>query len=102
MNIFSTRIARASVLAVAFGAAAVPVFAPAAPTKASTTASSLTVTCGAFNAGPSAVQAICWGSGGVALTVVCTNGTSWGFAFAPATITVACPAGGTVLRWTVG
>jgi hypothetical protein len=102
MKGFVLRTVRAGVLAVALGVAAVPAVTAAAPAEASTSVMPLTATCGVFNAGPTGVSAYCWGSGGVGLTVVCTNGTSWGFAFAPTTLTVTCPPGGTVVSWSLG
>jgi hypothetical protein len=106
MKVSDSRIVRAGVLAVALGVAAAPALvaaapAAAAPAQASSVVSPMTVTCGVSNTGPIGVAAYCWGSGAATLTVYCTNGISWGLVFAPSTITVVCPPGGTMIRFTL-
>ena len=98
MRISTPKFLRAGVFAVALGTAIVPAVTAAAPAEAS----SLTATCGVVNTGPIGASATCWGSGAATLTVYCTNGTAWGLVFAPATITVRCPPGGTMIRFTLG
>jgi len=97
----SPHIRRAGILAIALGAAAAPALAAVAPAEASVTAAPLTASCGVIDTGPLGVEAYCWGSGAATLTVVCTSGTAWGLVFAPATITVTCPPGGTMIRWSL-
>jgi hypothetical protein len=100
MKTLSPHIRRAGILAMALGVAAAPAVAATAA-GASVTAAPLTASCGVIDSGPLGVEAYCWGSGSATLTVVCTNGTAWGLVFAPATLTVTCPAGGTMIRWTL-
>jgi len=82
------------------GVVAAPVLALSTPAHASTAVPRTVYFCD-FNLGPSGVTAYCDGEGAAVLTVVCTNGTASDLAFLPATLFARCPAGGTVVRFSV-
>jgi hypothetical protein len=102
MKGFASRIVRLGVLGIALGTAAVPAITAAAPAQASSVAAPMTATCYITGYGPLGVGAACFGSGAATLTVYCTNGVAWGLVFAPSNITVLCPPGGTMIRFTLG
>jgi hypothetical protein len=110
METLSSRIRRrAAILTVMLGLAAAPVLAlgtaasasAAAPRTVSSVAVPQTVYWCDVNEGPSGVVAYCDGENAAVLTVYCTNGTPSELAFLPATLQVSCPAGGTVIRFTI-
>jgi len=94
---------RAGVLALTLGAAAAAnaaVPAAAASSSAPAAAAPQTVFCSA-NVGPSGLIVFCGGSGVVSVTLVCTTGTVSDLFFAPGTVALTCPSGGTVVRWSL-
>jgi hypothetical protein len=100
---------RTAVLTVMLGLAVAPVIAlggaasasVAAPRAVPSVAVPQTVYWCDVNEGPTGVVAYCDGENAAVLTVYCTSGTASLLAFLPGTLTVTCPAGGTVVRFTI-
>jgi hypothetical protein len=73
----------------------------AAPHAVSSVAVPQTVYWCDVNEGPAGVVAYCDGENAAVLTVYCTSGTASELAFLPATLQASCPAGGTLIRFTI-